>query len=61
MFDPTQVLNWNRQSSSAQWILKWSEKRFRNPLLVHSAPPLPSVLAEFAFEDLMPKEEQPAA
>ena len=59
MFDPTHVLDWNRHFSSAQWIIKWSEKRFRNPL--HSAPPLPSVLAEFAFEDLMPKEEQPAA
>lgn len=67
LFDPERLLerysslshNERDRYPGMNWRLKWFFERYRNPIRL--SPPLPALLADIALEDLIPKEQRPAA
>ncbi|KAL8899406.1 MAG: hypothetical protein Q9207_006219 [Kuettlingeria erythrocarpa] len=67
LFDPEWMLerysslshNERYRYPGMNWRQKWFFERYRNPIRL--SPPLPALLADIALEDLIPKDQRPAA
>ncbi|MCJ1457863.1 hypothetical protein MMC28_008232 [Mycoblastus sanguinarius] len=72
LYDPKRVLDRNRHinhdpvgdpkliiAPGLDWMKAWNKKRFRTP--IRPSPPLPSLLADLALQDLISEEQQHTA